>query len=248
MEILRRIYTPFWKALFVLNFAAIFLLCFPFMFVFLQRRAWFKYVFALKRLCSWWICFASFIYLKRYWRIPKRQIPQPCVIVANHASYLDIVVSYLFLPHYFVFMGKSELLKAPLFGLLFREMNIAVNRKSKSDSHRALLRAGEEIERGNSVYIFPEGTIANEGVLKPFKNGAFKLAIDKQVPVLPVTYINNWKILQNGGFFKSQGSPGIARIVIHPPIITTGMSDENLIPLREQVAELTRRTLEEFNK
>ena len=145
-------------------------------------------------------------------------------------------------------MGKSELRKAPLFGLLFKEMNIAVDRKSKSDGHRALGRVAEEIERGNSVYIFPEGTISNEGILKNFKNGAFKVAIDKQVPIVPVTYISNWKILQNGGFLKSYGSPGIARIIIHEPVSTVGMTDENLVPLRDQLFELTRKTLEEFKQ
>lgn len=218
------------------------------MYVFLQKRKWFKYVFALKRVCSWWICFSSFIYLKKYWRTDRQKIPQPAVIIANHASYLDIVVSYLFLPHYFVFMGKGELAKIPLFGLLFKEMNITVNRKSTTDAHRALMKAGEEIERGNSVYIFPEGTIADEGILKNFKNGAFKLAIDKQVPIVPVTYINNWRILQNGGFFKSLGCPGIARIIIHEPVITRGMTDENLVPLRQQLYDLTQQTLEEFKR
>ncbi len=248
MEWLRRILAALWKVLFIFNFVVVFLACFPLMYIFLQKRKWFKYVFVLKRFCSWWICFFSFIYLRKIWRAPKKSIQQPSVIIANHSSYLDIVISYLFLPHYFVFMGKSELLKAPLFGLLFKEMNIAVNRKSTTDAHRAFVKAGEEIDRGNSVYIFPEGTIASDAILKNFKNGAFKLAIDKQVPILVVTYLNNWKILQNGGFFKSLGSPGIARIVIHPSIPTKGMTDADVNTLRQKTYDLTKQTLEEYEK
>ncbi|MBS1646022.1 MAG: 1-acyl-sn-glycerol-3-phosphate acyltransferase [Bacteroidetes bacterium] len=162
-------------------------------------------------------------------------IPQPCVIVSNHASYLDIIVSYFIIKNYFVFMAKFELNKAPLFNIFFKDMQISVDRASKTASHKAFLRAGLEIDAGHSVFVFPEGTISSDGVLKNFKNGAFKLAIEKQVPVLPITFLNNWRLLQNGGFFKSYGRPGISKAVVHPPISTKGMGEENIVPLRQQV-------------
>ena len=246
MEILRRILSSIWKVWFGVNFIAIFLVLLPFLWILLMRRKWFPVVFVIERFWAWWITFFAGIYIKKYSRTDLSKLSRPCVIVANHASYMDIVVSYLFLPHYFVFMAKAELAKVPLFGILFKEMNITVNRKSVTDAHRAFIKAGEEIDRGNSIYIFPEGKLSSDGEYKPLKNGAFKLAIDKQIPVLPVTYINNWKILQNGGFFKSFGGPGIAKIVIHEPISTVGMTEENLVPLRQQVYELTKKTLEEF--
>lgn len=145
-------------------------------------------------------------------------------------------------------MAKFELNKAPLFNIFFKDMQISVDRKSRMDAHRAFMRAQEEIDAGNSVFIFPEGTIANEGVLKNFKNGPFKLAIDCQVPILPITYIGNWKLLQNGGFFKSYGKPGISRAIIHEPISTTGMTEENVVPLREAVYKLFEETLKAANK
>ena len=122
-------------------------------------------------------------------------------------------------------------------------MQISVNRDSRSSSHKAYLRACEEIEAGHSIFIFPEGTISSFGTLKPFKNGPFKLAIEKQVPILPITYLNNWKLLQNGGLFKSTGRPGISKAIIHKPINTQGMSEENIVNLRHQVYELINNTL-----
>lgn len=188
------------------------------------------------------------IFMKKIYRTDRDKLPSKCIIVANHTSYLDIIMSVHLIPHNMIFMAKAELLKVPLFSIFFKRLDIPVNRKSATAAHQALARCGQEIDKGRAVVIFPEGTISNEGKLKPFKNGAFKLAIEKQVPIVVITYINNWKLLQNGGFFKSLGRPGIARAVIHPPIETKGMTEENLVSLRHQVYHLTQDTLEEFKK
>ena len=142
-------------------------------------------------------------------------------------------------------MGKAELDKIPLFNMFFKHMHVLVNRKSKMDSHKAFLKIGERLDEGSSVYIFPEGTISNEGKLKPFKNGAFKLAIDKQIPIVPIVYKKNWKILQNGGFFKSMAGPGMISAQVLEPIATKGMNDENLLDLRSRVFQLFEKHLAE---
>lgn len=144
-------------------------------------------------------------------------------------------------------MGKTELLKIPLFGAFFKYMDIPVNRKSRTGSHKALLQAGEKIDKGYSVIIYPEGTISNEGKLKSFKNGAFKLAIEKQVPIIPVVNLNNWQLLQNGGFFKSFGRPGYSRIVIGEAIPTKGLSEENLVDLRSKAYSFIHQELEKYH-
>jgi 1-acyl-sn-glycerol-3-phosphate acyltransferase len=194
-----------------------------------------------------WILTIPGIFIKVNRKISKHKLPQPCVYIANHVSYLDIVASYLIIPNYFVFMGKQELDKAPLFRIFFKEMNILVDRKSNVGSHRAFLRAGKDIEEGNSVFLFPEGTISSNGALRGFKNGAFKLAIEKQVPIVPITFLNNWKLLQNGGFLKSYGKCGISRIVVHKPIPTVGMTENDLIHLRSQVHNIIQNELNNYN-
>ncbi len=149
--------------------------------------------------------------------------------------------------HTALYMAKVELMKAPLFKIFFKAMDIPVNRKSKMGSHKAFVDAGHKIDQGYSMCIYPEGTISNEGALRPFKNGAFKLAIEKQVPIIPVANLNNWKLLQNGGFFKSYGRPGLAKIVVGEPISTKGMTEENLVDLRNQVHAFIQSELDKYN-
>jgi len=174
-------------------------------------------------------------------------MPQPCVFVANHTSYLDIILSTFYIDHLAIYMGKAELLKAPLFKTFFKGMNIPVKRTNKIDAHKALEAAANEIDKGRSMVIFPEGTIPKSDKLLPFKNGAFKLAIEKQVPIVPIVNINNNKLLQNGGFFKSNGRPGIAKIIILEPIKTKGLTDHDLDELKRKTQHLIENTLIEYN-
>ncbi len=149
--------------------------------------------------------------------------------------------------HTALYMAKIELMKAPLFKIFFKAMDIPVNRKSRMGSHKAFVDAGKKIDLGYSMCIYPEGTISNEGAMHNFKNGAFKLAIEKQVPIIPVANLNNWKLLQNGGFFKSFGRPGLAKIVVGEPIETKGMTEENLVDLRNKVRDFIQTELDKYN-
>jgi 1-acyl-sn-glycerol-3-phosphate acyltransferase len=144
-------------------------------------------------------------------------------------------------------MGKHELLKAPLFKVFFQYLDIPVNRRSITGSHKAFSEAGRKLEMGYSQVIYPEGTISSQGQLKPFKNGAFKLAIEKQVPIVPVANLNNWQFLQNGGFFKSHGRPGRPVIVVGEPILTSGMTEKDVPELRGKVFTFIQTELEKFN-
>ena len=144
-------------------------------------------------------------------------------------------------------MGKQELDRAPLFRIFFKEMNILVNRENNKSSHRAFMRAGADIDMGQAVFIFPEAGISSNGKLRGFKNGAFKLAIEKQVPIVPITFLNNWKLLQNGGYFKATGKPGVSRIVVHPPVSTIGMDENDLISLRTKVYDIIQNELTNYN-
>ncbi len=237
-----------WKLLFILNFVLGLVILYPLFFVLLSRRKWFTKAFQLKKFWAKWILFIPGLFYKIKRETPSEKLPQPAVYCANHASYLDIVYSYIAIPNYFVFMGKQELNRAPLFRIFFRDMNILVDRSSNMASHRAFIRAGQDLDRGCSTFLFPEGGISSSGKLKGFKNGAFKLAIEKQVPIVPITFLNNWNLLQNGGFFKSLGSPGIAKIIVHEPIPTIGMTENDLLPLRTKVREIIQKELDNYSK
>ncbi len=240
------LFRPLWKLFFLLNFLLGLLVLYPLFRWHLRSKESFAGALRLKRFWAAWIMTVPGIRFKVRSEVPLESLPQPCVYCANHTSYLDIVASYRKTPGFYVFMGKGELRNAPLFGMFFKEMNIPVFRNSRSGSHKAYLRAGEEIDKGHSVFLYPEATIPKSAPqMKVFKNGAFKLAIDKQVPIVPVAFINNWKILQNGGFFKSNGRPGLSKVVYHAPIQTTGMTEDDLVSLRTKVYQIIDQTLKD---
>lgn len=237
-----------WKILFLLNFVLGLIILYPFFRILLSNKKRFPAAFKLKRFWAGWILTVPGLFLNIKRKVPSTQLPQPCIYCGNHVSYLDIVASYLVTPNYFVFMGKQELDKAPLFRIFFKEMNILVDRSSNIGSHRAFIRAGEEIDKGHSIFLYPEGTISSAGRLRGFKNGAFRLAIEKQIPIVPVTYVNNWQLLQNGGFFKAHGRPGISRVVIGEPISTKGLTENDLVSLRTKVHEIIQTELNNYSK
>jgi 1-acyl-sn-glycerol-3-phosphate acyltransferase len=245
MKLFYAIIRPIWKLWFMLIFGIPFLIMFPLFYYGLVNKK-FDFVFKLKRIWARIISIGSFVYPVIKYETKKYSLPKPCIVASNHTSYLDIIFSPFYIDHTAVFMGKYELLKAPLFKYFFVYLDIPVNRKSIKDSHRAFSEAGEKLDRGMTQVIYPEGTISSEGKLRPFKNGAFKLAIDKQVPIVPVANLNNWWFLQNGGFFKSHGRPGIPTIVVGNPIITTGMTEKNVHELKEKVYTFIAQELDKF--
>jgi len=142
-------------------------------------------------------------------------------------------------------MGKAELRKVPFFRRFFDEMNIPVNRKSKMDSHRAFMRAASDLEKGISITLFPEGTILHNGPrIGRFKNGPFRLAIQAQVPVVPITFLDNWVLLPDD-FLKRTGHPGLSRVIIHDPIPTKGMTEADMESLKAKVYQVMKSPLAE---
>lgn len=244
-RLLKYMFSPLWKIWFALCFALPFLILYPLFYLALRSKRY-HFVFRLKRLWSYCISYGSLLFPKIIYRGHQTKLPKPCVVAANHTSYLDIVYCPFYIDHTAVFMGKSELLQLPLFNIFFKYLDIPVNRRSISDAHRAFTDAGNWIDKGYSQVIYPEGTISSEGKLKSFKNGAFKLAIEKQIPIVPVANLNNWWFLQNGGFFKSNGHPGRPYIVIGEPIATAGMDLSMLEELKAKVHTFIAEELKAF--
>jgi 1-acyl-sn-glycerol-3-phosphate acyltransferase len=122
VEILRRIFATVWKIWFALVFVIVFLIFYPFFVFFLYVSFNVKAVMFLKRLDGGIAIFLSGIFYKRYYNSKIKDIPQPCVIVANHTSYLDIILAYHALPINIIFMAKAELLKVPLFNIFFKKL------------------------------------------------------------------------------------------------------------------------------
>ncbi|MFD2035283.1 lysophospholipid acyltransferase family protein [Belliella marina] len=172
---------------------------------------------------------------------------QPYVFIANHFSYIDIAMMG-FVPGDVVFIGKSSLRKIPLFGYYFKNLHIAVNRESVRSRGEVLIRAKKAIDNGSSIVIFPEGgmTSAQPPLLNRFKDGAFTLAIDKQIPIIPVTLSYNHLILPDEKKLLLNFKAG--KIVFHKPILTDGLTSKDIPMIREQAYHIIQNQLWKDNK
>jgi 1-acyl-sn-glycerol-3-phosphate acyltransferase len=157
-------------------------------------------------------------------------------------SYIDIVLTGGFLPTFNFFMAKFELSKIPLFNIWFKTIDVPVKRESLRGSHNAFIEAAKKLDDGGSLIIFPEGRIPNDTprIKYPFKLGAFKLAIEKKLPVVPVTLFDNYKRLES---FKFIMSPGLMRMKVHAPIETKDLSIEDAEALAERVYSMINQDL-----
>lgn len=238
-----RLFSVMWKLYFILVLIAILLFLYPFYLVLLNNEKFFPRGFRLMRFQACAILMLVGIHPRIRYSFGKK-LPSPAIICPNHTSYLDILLLYRTFTNYFIFMGKQELKDVPVFNIFFKKMNILVDRKSVTGSVRALEIAERQIEKGRNVVIFPEGTIPHEvPKMRSFKNGPFKLAIKKQVPIIPVTFVNNYRFLQDGAFFKRNGRPGTPLVIVHPPVETKGMTEQDLVSLRDHVYEIIQKPL-----
>lgn len=208
----------------------------------LRRPKGYRAAFRLKRVWGAFLHWAGLFPQHIIWRGP---LPEPpYVVVSNHSSYIDIVQMFNLVPHYFLMMGKYELQRWPLFRIFFKDMDIAVNRGSHVEAAKAFRRAAKALDSGACVVLFPEGTIPHTVPrMKPFKDGAFRLAIEKQVPVVPVTFLNHWRLFGDPEDLLSRGHPGISRAVVHPAVHTTGLQDSDVVALRHRVFDLIEAPL-----
>ncbi|UJP64767.1 lysophospholipid acyltransferase family protein [Mongoliitalea daihaiensis] len=167
---------------------------------------------------------------------------QPYVFAANHFSYIDIAMMG-YIPGDVVYVGKSSIRKIPLFGYYFKKLHIAVDRQSAKSRGEVLIRAKQYIDQGSSIVIFPEGGITTGAPphLNRFKDGAFNMAVDKQIPVIPVTLSFNHLILPDNGKLTMNFKSG--KLVIHPPIDTKGLSSKDTPLIREKCYEIIQQQL-----
>ena len=171
-------------------------------------------------------------------RVDWRFRPQPgkaYVYCANHFSYLDIAITGVIVPGLYAFIGKRSVRKLPLFGYMYAKLHIMVDRSSTQSRAYSLGKCIRTLAQGRSIVIFPEGGIKAEHpphMVYPFKDGAFTMAIQQQVPIVPLTLVNNYRILPDNGPFRVRWEP--VRVVFHEPIYTIGLTQADADDLRER--------------
>ena len=167
------------------------------------------------------------------------------MLVANHNSIIDIMLMLAINKHPFIFIGKVELTKIPLFGYFYRKTCILVDRKSQRSRQDAFKEAQHRLRQGNSICIFPEGGVPEgNGMLAEFKDGAFRLAIEHQIPIVPITFHDTKRRFPYSFFC---GSPGKLRVKIHKFMCTKG-KELNVTQRKELRFETRHIIMEELQK
>ncbi len=165
---------------------------------------------------------------------------QPCVLVANHASAADIPILFGSLPIQFRIIAKESLFRIPVLGWCMRLAGyISINRTNPKQAMRSLRKASRQIREGFPAVVFPEGTRSRTGALQPFKTGAFLLAIESRVPVVPVGISGSFDILVRGSA-RIQPDARVA-VRIGAPIETDAYSPKD----RRKLAERARTAVED---
>ena len=156
------------------------------------------------------------------------------MFVANHQSMTDIMLMLYAVKNPFVFVGKKELASIPVFGFFYKRTCILVDRGNAQSRKAVFDQAQQRLNNGLSVCIFPEGGVPDDEtvVLDQFKDGAFRLAIEHQIPVVPLVFYDNKKRLP---FSLSGGSLGKMRALLLPRVSTEGLVIRQKKELRDKV-------------
>ena len=151
---------------------------------------------------------------------------QSYVVVSNHQSQYDILLIYGWLKLDLKWVMKKELRKIPGIGIGCEKAgHIFVDRRDPKQARKAIREAIDHLSRGVGILFFPEGTRSRDGRLLSFKKGAFRLAIDQELPLLPVTLVGTRNVLPAKSL---RLFPGSIKMVIHPEIESHGKSVEQL--------------------
>lgn len=243
MRLLRIILSNAWKIYAGVLFFITLLVFYPPLFVLLQFEKLKPLSFPINVCWSRVVRILCFYAVSTTGNPPKKG--ENYIIVANHTSYLDIFLLYSSLPnHPFLFLGKSELLKYPLIKTFFKKLNIPVDRSSRVKSAKSFIQAKKAIENGWSIVVFPEGGIFDDAPhLHPFKDGAFQLAKLGKCSLLPITFVNHYKLLSDPETLTGPAQPGIAKIHFHNEIPANEVATTDTADLNKNVFHLINDTL-----
>ncbi|MFS4455263.1 lysophospholipid acyltransferase family protein [Maribacter sp. 2304DJ31-5] len=235
LKIVKRTGQALYRVWFYILVAVPIFLCFPFLLLFASKEEWYPRFFWLAR--NFWAkpilygmaCPPRVIFEQKLIR------GKSYMLVANHTSMLDIMLMLYASKNPFVFVGKKELVKIPVFGFFYKRVCIMVDREDTRSRTGVYRRAQRRLRQGLSICIFPEGGVPEEHVvLDAFKDGAFKMAISHKIPVVPMTFYDNKKRFP---FTFFSGGPGMSRAKVHSFFETGILGEEDKSTLREEVRD-----------
>lgn len=199
------------------------------------------------RLCSYWSDVWFFLIGIRHrnmYEYPHDKDKQ-YIFVANHISYLDAPVIVKTIRQKVRALGKSEVSKVPLFGFIYRNAVVTVDRSSAAHRANSVRILKSVIRKGISIFIFPEGTFNETNKpLKELYDGAFRIAIETQTPIKPILFLDTWHRMHYRSIFSL--SAGRSRSVFLKEIPVEGLTGKDVGVLKERVRQVMEEKLEEY--
>jgi 1-acyl-sn-glycerol-3-phosphate acyltransferase len=167
------------------------------------------------------------------------------IFVANHISYFDAPIIVKTLRQKVRVLGKVEVGKIPLFGFIYRNTVVTVDRSSAAQRANSVRILKSVIRKGISIFIFPEGTFNETGQpLKELYDGAFRIAIETQTPIKPLLFLDAWHRMHYSSVFKL--NPGRSRTVFLKEIPVAGLTGKDVEVLKQYVREVMEQKLREY--
>jgi 1-acyl-sn-glycerol-3-phosphate acyltransferase len=212
-------------------------------FFFGRRFGWIGYRFL--RLWSWIFSKLNFIKYESE-GLENFKKGKSYIYISNHTSYLDIPGMCLTIPGEFRPLAKKELLKIPVFGWIAQAAAVIVDRSSPQSRKKSMDRLKDNLDAGISILIFAEGTQnRSSDVLQPFHDGAFRIAVDTQQPILPMVVIGAGKLMPPGkGYIES----GKIKIVVGKEIPTQDLTLNDIPSLKQQTYDAMKALIVNTNK
>lgn len=196
-------------------------------------------------LCRSWaglVLFALGIRHRVIYEAPHNK-NKTCVFVFNHISYLDIPLLMRSLPGQHIrVLGKAELGKVPIFGFLYKQAVVLVERDNPANRAKSLIKLKAVLKKGISIVISPEGTFnMTHKPLKEFYDGAFKVAIETQTSIRPILFLDAYDRMNYHSIFSI--NPGRSRAIYLPEVNVDGMNMDDVPRLKKQVYEMMEQKL-----
>jgi 1-acyl-sn-glycerol-3-phosphate acyltransferase len=231
MKFLKGILILFWRIWFYCWVLFTIIPIFPVLLIVISKEKWYPAFFKIARAWARTILFV--MGFKPKVELEEQINPKKSYLFCpNHTSMVDIMLMLAITKNPFVFIGKKELAKLPIFGFVYKRTCILVDRENNKSRKKAFDDAERKLKLGLSVCIFPEGMVPEEDIiLSDFKSGAFRLGIEHKIPIVPITFFDCKKRFSYTFF---SGMPGKLRVKVHNFIDTNNLTLQDRIRLKEQ--------------
>ena len=201
------------------------------------------------KICKYWadaVLFLCGIFHRNIYETPHNS-SKPYVFVFNHVSYMDIpVLMKTIRKQHFRILGKAEMAHIPLFGFVYRQVVVLVDRSNVEKRVKSVLQLKSIIKKNISVVIAPEGTFnMSAQPLKEFYDGAFKVAIETQTPIKPILFLDDYDRLNPNAIFSL--TPGRTRAVFLDEVSVAGLTASDVKMLKEKVYKIIEQKLIYYN-